>query len=428
MVLPSSTSDEFADSSAEDNSPPTSYNDDGTPSTDLPHYSFNASEYPRPIPFFGGGYNMESPLFLRLFSSRIRDFQKLMHRPPTQTEAQAEAYYISRSLAIVSYARPIGYAFGSYRAYSTRGTYKFPFVTPDPKTFDPDHFRILGRTLLEGARARYLWHFLRFTAHAVGWNLVLTPIFMSYAATTMMVAEMRDNRLKEYTTKRSEVAAQKIKEERAKRELDRKALPDTSGQGSKTAGELWREHRTQIEPREASSGGAGGDYANDASPSAMSFDDYKIRGIEDDAPVSDRPFDDQQTAQTEYKSERSRPPRGREGYYSSSQPETSSLTDGFSDDFLSSSDSPASSSSSAQSGGSGGGSSWDRIRQQATKQSPSGNSGSSRGPQAVQGRGDGYSISASDEERSFAKDDAQRDFDARIERERRGGDFEGRGR
>jgi hypothetical protein len=42
--------------------------------------------------------------------------------------------------------------------------------------------------------------------------------------------------------------------------------------------------------------------------------------------------------------------------------------------------------------------------------------------------GDSYSFSNSDEERQLAKTEAQKEFDARIERERQGRDFDDRGR
>lgn len=86
-----------------------------------------------------------------------------------------------------------------------------------------------------------------------------------------------------------------------------------------------------------------------------------------------------------------------------------------------------------------GGSAWDRIRKQGgipSAGSRGSNWPSGRGPpptstapnawsksQRASGPGDGYTFSSAEEERQLAKSDAQKEFDDRVERERRGGDF-----
>jgi hypothetical protein len=75
-------------------------------------------------------------------------------------------------------------------------------------------------------------------------------------------------------------------------------------------------------------------------------------------------------------------------------------------------------------------SAWDRIRREAASgqsQSPStpGYSAEKRQtPRQESAPGDSFTFSATDEERQLAKQDAQKDFDARVERERQGRDFE----
>lgn len=76
-----------------------------------------------------------------------------------------------------------------------------------------------------------------------------------------------------------------------------------------------------------------------------------------------------------------------------------------------------------------GGSAWERLRQQASQNAST--TPSSRQPQTrVQGEqregstlGDSFSFSESDEERQLARSEAQREFDARMDREREGKDF-----
>lgn len=68
-------------------------------------------------------------------------------------------------------------------------------------------------------------------------------------------------------------------------------------------------------------------------------------------------------------------------------------------------------------------SAWDRLRGNALS-SPGNKSPSAWSQsQAQQKQGDDFAFSSTDEERQLAKTEAQADFDARVERERRGGDF-----
>jgi hypothetical protein len=87
----------------------------------------------------------------------------------------------------------------------------------------------------------------------------------------------------------------------------------------------------------------------------------------------------------------------------------------------------------SKSGGQSGGSSWPTNNQEASPQSRESawaKLQNNTQPEQRQGltTGDSFAFSKSDEERSLAKDEAQKEFDARVERERRGGDFNSGGR
>jgi hypothetical protein len=75
------------------------------------------------------------------------------------------------------------------------------------------------------------------------------------------------------------------------------------------------------------------------------------------------------------------------------------------------------------------GSTWDRIRQESAsskgspRQSPTNTPQIRREQQEGSTLGDSFSFASSDEERQLAKTEAQKEFDARVERERQGGDF-----
>ncbi len=85
------------------------------------------------------------------------------------------------------------------------------------------------------------------------------------------------------------------------------------------------------------------------------------------------------------------------------------------------------------------GSAWDRLRrgekpapvpQKSGGKHPTKQSAWSRQQDETQREqkegstmGDSFAFSKSEEERNYAKEEAQKEFDARVERERRGGDF-----
>ncbi|KAL8975872.1 MAG: hypothetical protein Q9205_008013, partial [Flavoplaca limonia] len=77
-----------------------------------------------------------------------------------------------------------------------------------------------------------------------------------------------------------------------------------------------------------------------------------------------------------------------------------------------------------------GGNAWDRIRRQA--QNPT-TGAKQKGPrwnpvrkeqQEGSTTGDSFAFSSDEEQRQLAKDEAQNEFDARVERERQGGSFD----
>lgn len=79
-----------------------------------------------------------------------------------------------------------------------------------------------------------------------------------------------------------------------------------------------------------------------------------------------------------------------------------------------------------------GGSAWERIRRGAGLSASGKNEhwgttdGRGTGKQRESSEnsgGDDFSFSSSEQERSYAQEEAQRDFDARVEKERQGGDF-----
>lgn len=72
-----------------------------------------------------------------------------------------------------------------------------------------------------------------------------------------------------------------------------------------------------------------------------------------------------------------------------------------------------------------GGSAWERLRQQAANGGTGAGSGAQRRSRGQEEQGgDAFSFSSSEEDKQTAKYEAQKDFDARIEQERSGKNFD----
>jgi hypothetical protein len=80
------------------------------------------------------------------------------------------------------------------------------------------------------------------------------------------------------------------------------------------------------------------------------------------------------------------------------------------------------------------GSAWERLRRGEKPESSSSTGSNQSAWQRAQNEtqkeqrqglttGDSFAFSKSEEERSYAKEEAQKEFDSRVERERRGGEF-----
>ena len=189
---------------------------------------------------------------------------------------------------------------------------------------------------------------------------------------------------------------------------------DSGGQGDKSASELWKGQKPSI-------GAARHGEPDDKSPSAGGHD-YMASIESDDKPKSN-------AADTDFMSDHSsRPAQGRREQLNSSTSSSSSPQIPDYDQESSPFDLDSNPASPATSG-----SAWDRIRQQATS-NPSSipprlsrrrpvSSSAQQQRQEQQDSStveDSFAFSQSKEERQYAKDEAQKDFDERMEKERRG--------
>ncbi|MCJ1473283.1 hypothetical protein MMC13_001934 [Lambiella insularis] len=369
---------------------------------------------PRPMPIFGPLFGFNNEHLARAIRVSIQRQFGPLHRMPTPDEANAVAYHTAKGQAIFSWGAPLGLAAGAYRTWATRASYKFPFVKAK-EGFDANYMTWRGIVLAHGQRARFLWHSARFGAYGIIGLYVVKTAFLGFAASVAAVGTLSDPRLADVVQALSTDRKAKLERERVTR-----GQQDPTGQGPTNASDLWKKHRGAIGAPEVDDGGptAGqGDFAeSQATEAKMYGDDGNMgNGQQDTAPVAQKA---------------SRPRRGPAWNRATTTPDPntdSSPSDGFYGEY-----DDASPTASNESVPGAKTSSWEQLRRNAgINKSGSTNSGRARGrpaPQVVREAdapsGDSYSFSSSDEERQLARDQAQRDFDAQVERERQGGDFQ----
>jgi hypothetical protein len=396
----STSSDAFADSAPTSDADPYS---DSQPGGSM-NYHIDATKFPQPIPIVGRllGYNEE--FYSKSIQLRLKTISEVLERPPTQEEANAVAYYTTKSISIYSYGAPIGFAAGMWRAYESRSTFRFPFYQPNLEKFTPDRFPP-GLDLIKGLRARACWHSARASIYSTLGMMFSQIVFVSYAATTSAVGELTDKRLKALTT-----AIQ------ARGQKQRGALPGMQGtklpSGGASAG-------TQYDGKDGAS-------QDDASPTGGIFG-------EENTTEGPGTFGGGIGGSTQSQGQWAGRAAALPAQQSSEEPEARPF-DAWDDASPTGGQGIAESIPPAPQG-----SAWDRVRRgERGAPNPSKSGGRSQSNQSPWTRqqneirkeqkdgsttGDSFAFSKTEEERAYAKDEAQKEFDARVEGERRGGDF-----
>ncbi|KAI4147943.1 MAG: hypothetical protein LQ340_005307 [Diploschistes diacapsis] len=351
----------------------------------------------------------------------------LVKRNLTQVEAETLGRISAKEYRTISYGTPLGCAAGLWRAYNTRSSFNFP-IHQLPESFNPDVLRIPGfGEVLKGEFARTFWRVSRFTAFGLFGGLVTTIVTMSYATTVASVEMSAHPLLKGFNQELAKAAKEQRAQDMQKATKPQRPAPqtDSSGQGQAKVSDLWKGHRQAI-------GGESAQY-DDGSP----MDGQSMAAFQDKA-YDQTTFSNEisRTEASNYPMPRAQATNPRRAPpFSSQQASTRTQThstqssqpfDGYNDASPTASY-PPSSSSEAPSG-----SAWDRVRRGTTNTSSS-SSGSKRHreqqppPTSYDNAGntseDSFSFSSADEDRQLAHNEAQKDFDERIERERWGGDF-----
>lgn len=411
MVLDdaSPTADTFADNTpVNDNDPySTTTSSSGYSSGDLgrlPEY-VQPRLYPRAIPILGPleGYN--DAFFTSQILAEAKTVSQYLQRPLHPQEWHAVAHHTCKFYAITSYAVPVGVTAGYWRSETTKNEFRFPFFKPDK---NPDFFlKFPGG--FQGSSAISCWHFARATCYGMVGALVAKLIFASYATSTSVTGRLYDPRLKELV--------ETLRKNKQGQNQDTVTRPSvrTDPNLPQTRGSAWERARAAVNSGSAATnGGVVGDQqmgerqmqqqAPPDQPPSESFGSTFDTNQSASQPVG---FDQGNATPTASADARSA---------SRSGPGETSWQR------IRRGNAPAQAPGQARRPLQGsGGDAWARARGDA---SPVGNGfqGEQREGSTV---GDSYSFSASEEERQLAQNEAQREFDQRVEKERQGRDFSG---
>ncbi|KAH6608575.1 hypothetical protein Trco_001921 [Trichoderma cornu-damae] len=271
--------------------------------------------------------------------------------------------------------------FAAYMTYRGRKTWRFPFFTPEFKRFSP----IGGSPSI-----KLMWHGARFAAYYGTLWVLGEPVFQGANFMRQRSEMERDPRLRSLLHDGKSQGATLLGGSPEAREQIHDAWESAAQQEQESAGQY-------REPEQKSQ----------SAPTQSSWASYRN-------PTPPPP----------------RPPQRSDSW-------DAPLTDDFDD---ASPVAPSSSRDSSGASSSNSGSAWDRIRQQAQYQPPAqqgrktwekpqsgggwGSETDSSAQYQGQGSRDGYSYSSAEEDRSLAKEQAQREFDRLLERERGGADQE----
>lgn len=370
-----------------------------------------------------------------------------------EIDAISETY--AKNYKRASWSAPMaGFITGAV-VYRGRENFRFPFYTPTPAWFAPYAFPTQRIAILKGTPATYMWHAFRFMAYYPLLKLATTLFYSSVIRMSITADIMSDKRM----SRINEELRKKLGSSRKSSRNQKAALPQSGEQAS--AGQLMEQ--SDSEQREESYRRVGMSppppeeirrmVRQRQSPEAKSTDQQDTQGTPE--------WSTADFQRAEVASQANEAPARKSGWVGrSAAPATPSPAEettkqerssawGDSELFEGDDSSPVSPAARradqaytsvrtrAQTQREPGASSWDRVRQQAkSDMSPfaKGDRSSqdttwSRIQQETAARdrdrertppSDNYSYNEADESKEYAKSQAQKDFDAMLEAERKG--------
>lgn len=336
-----------------------------------------------------------------LLIDMIRGTENASGRQITQEEAEGIAFYGSRRMLTMYFGQVAAIGLGVGAAWFGRKTMKFPFRSPKPmEAYEAFPMRRLP--MLKGQFAKTMWHITRANVYIVMWLFLTNPLFRSMADTRMTVGLYQDRRTHGLT-------------EELRGKFDRLKSNRESGAA--------RQPVPQPQKQQGQ---------DDASPAA--FDDRQTFGNEDGF-AADNTFTDSRTdtglitdrALQQRQTQEASPnswsrAQSRATKSQQEQEQSTSSGDYFFDDASLTAGNESNMATSQNYNKQPSGSAWSRKRRTESSQyNQDDRQTYGRQSQDFETKGDSFSFSESEEERRLAKQQAQKDFDAMLDRERRDG-------
>lgn len=408
--------------------PRDSFGDSSYPSDNDPYSSstttgrrFDASQLPQPIPILGPflGFSQRA---IRFKTEQTLQFaEKRVHRALTQEEAQTLAFHLYKMEQSKSYFVAVGWGYGTWRWYSTMSAIRFPFYRPKPGDIDPNKF-----LFIKGPAAQWARHSWRLLI----WGALAGEVgrFLGYVTVQPIAARdtAADPKLEEFTKDLKSAMGADIQQGHDHAEQQRNERLRRMGKNPDGSPIHPKPHDSPGQELPPHAGAprpwAFGRRPQDSSP-AVAEDDMSPTTSNEPWPSApsnsygDSTFAPDSTEnQKRQPVSRATPPNNPFGRKSSEPADDDmSPTGGFFQEEVQNQSKP-------------GESAWDRLRRGGgplpgqrppPRRSETPNKEQREGPTL----GDSFTFADSEEERKRAQERAQREFDERIERERRGKDF-----
>jgi len=312
-------------------------------------------------------------------------------RVVTPAEADVIAQHRSKVNYQLPWAYPAALVTAGYLTHRGRSRMRFPFYTPHPGRFSPLAFPSAAAPFLTGLRAGFVWNALRFGAYYVVCKYSVVPLFQSVVLTKSIFDLATDPRLKDIDhliVAKKKAKARQVAEDSAvaapgrpsswrKPEEEEQQGHDDDDQQQQQEQQQQEQQQQQQKQQEQQQLTRWAQQAKRDIESQGARQNYDIFG-DGASPVAPA-----QGQQSQHPAAGSPPPPGAGSY-------------------------------------------WDKIRQRAKAEegAPWQGQQQSGEPQGQQTTGQ-HTYTPAEQEKAYAKEQAQKEFDAMLERERRGIDDSG---
>lgn len=395
-------------------SPTDSFNDNPYPSDSDAYTSnapsgqrYDASILPQPLPILAPLLGFSSGTIRFKTETTLKFAEMKIHRSLTPEEAQTLAGHLYQLEQTKSYFTAVGAGAGVYRWYSTWEQCRYPLYKPKPEDINPNKFLFVKGHMAQYARQSWRFFCWAFVAGQLG-----KLVGQIYAQPIAAQATGNDPKLAQFAE-----------------DLKNSVSSDMARMTNRTARTSADERRAAWEAAAKARSGAN---ASSASPPGSPSSARKPTPADDDmSPTAGNEAwpssSDNSWADSSFSSETTQtnpPPQQHSTPFDQSRrrptrrdnDDDASPTGGMFQDEVQSQSKP-------------GESAWDRLRRGGvpTQQGPPPSMNRRQPPRQEQREGstlgDSFTFVDSDDDRRREKERAQREFDARIEQERQGKDF-----